>query len=354
MNTEGVRIYIYYFIGMFITSLLINNLFLKFAKTLGIRNNSEETVIRWGSLSKPSFGGISFYLTFLISFISYFLLFNQNGDLQNKRLFGLFIACSLAFFMGLADDAYNTRPMLKFFVQVLCGIILVVSGWFITLFETPFLNYLLTVFWIVAVMNSINMLDNMDAITTVVSMMIIFVVITIIFFTHDFPNSHIIILTGVLASLSGFLFFNWYPSKLYMGDTGSQFLGIFLAAIGIKYFWNAPDVNGNIIVSRQLLIVMLAFIIPTIDTTVVIINRLLKRSSPFVGGKDHTTHHLFFYGFSERRIAVLYGGISLLSLLFVIYIIQYLTMWNNMYLAAFGGYFLLIFVLLFRVTRKKP
>lgn len=352
MGEHGVVVYVLYFIGMFCLSLLMNTLFLKFSKTLGIRNNGE-TVIRWGSLSKPSFGGISFYLVFLISFITYFLLFDQNQNLENTRLFGLFIACSLAFLMGLADDAYNTRPLLKFMVQILCGIILILFNGDIHLFDTPSWNYLLTIFWVVAIMNSINMLDNMDAITTIVSMVIIFVVLFMIFFMMEFSNAHIIILTGVLASLAGFLFFNWHPSKLYMGDTGSQFLGVFLATIGIKYFWNAPDASGNLEVSRQFLIVILAFTIPVIDTTVVVINRLLKGHSPFIGGKDHTTHHLFFNGFSEKRIAISYGAISFFSLSLVAYILHYIVEWKFIHIALFGGYFLLMFILLFRVTRKN-
>lgn len=352
MGEESFKICLFYFTGMFGLSLLINNLFLKFSKTLGIRNNNE-TIVRWGSLSKPSFGGISFYLSFLISFIVYFLLFDQNEEVQNKRLIGLFIACSLAFLMGLADDAYNTRPLLKFFAQVACGIILIMSDKYIIFFDNPAWNYLLTLFWVVAVMNSINMLDNMDAITTVVSMAIIFAILFMLFFTKDYSNAHIIILTGALASLSGFLFFNWHPSKLYMGDTGSQFLGILLATMGIKYFWNAPDMHGNLEVSRQFLIVALAFIIPAADTTTVIINRLLKGRSPFIGGKDHTTHHLFFNGVTERRIALLYAAISLVSLSLVVYILYYIDKWNNIYTGIFGGYFLLIFALLFRVTRKN-
>lgn len=352
MARSDLMIFLYYFIGAFFLSLLINMLFLKFAKTLGIRGNGD-AIIRWGNLSKPSFGGISFYLVFLISFVAYFLFFSRGYELQDKRLIGLFIASSFAFLMGLADDAYNTRPLLKLFVQICCGIILVITDKYIILFDYPLWNYLLTIFWVVAVMNSINMLDNMDAIATIVSIVIISAILILIFLIQDFTDPNIIILTGILSSLLGFLIFNWHPSKLYMGDTGSQFLGIFLATMAIKYFWNNTSASNCPILSRQFIIVILAFIVPIIDTTVVVVNRLLKGRSPFVGGRDHTTHYLFFNGITERRIAILYGGISFFSLLLSIYIIHYISDWNYIHVILFSLYFLFLFGILFRVTRKN-
>jgi UDP-GlcNAc:undecaprenyl-phosphate GlcNAc-1-phosphate transferase len=91
-----------------------------------------------------------------------------------------------------------------------------------------------------------------------------------------------------------------------MGDNGSQFIGAILAWIGISFFWNAVPIEEfqygfN---TKQALIVALAYIVPLTDTTTVTINRLLRKQSPFVGGRDHTTHHLFYLGLSNRWVAV--------------------------------------------------
>jgi UDP-GlcNAc:undecaprenyl-phosphate GlcNAc-1-phosphate transferase len=344
-------IYTLYFIGTIVLSFLINGIFLKFASTLGIRNSSE-TIIRWSSTSKPSLGGISFYLIFLLSIICYSIFFKEPDILLNKRLLGLLAACTLAFLMGLSDDAYNTRPLLKFLIQVSCGLILITTGTCITMFSNHILNYAFTLFWVVGLMNSINMLDNMDGITTIVSIAVILNAILIIKLNNSVNNINVFSLIGVMAALIGFLYFNWHPSKMFMGDTGSQFLGLFLAAMGIIYFWNPINVYEDYIPSKHFFITLLTFAIPVIDTTTVVINRISKGKSPFVGGKDHTTHSLFFMGVTEKRIAILYFGICMISMFFNLLIVNYITNWSILHIILFSIYFILLFWLLYAPARK--
>lgn len=350
-NLYLLLIYGAYFISMVILSFLINGLFLKFATTLGIRN-PDETIIRWSPQAKPSLGGISFFIIFLISFASYPIFFEQSKVLFSRPLLGILAACTLAFLMGLSDDAYNTKPLLKLIIQIFCGLILISTGTYINIFESSIINYGLTLFWVIGLMNSINMLDNMDGITTLVSITIIMSALLILFLNHNNYSIHIMLLIGVLAALLGFLFFNFHPSRMFMGDTGSQFLGLFLAAMGIVYFWNTPDVHGNLIQSKQFFVTILTFAIPIIDTTTVTINRLMKGKSPFVGGKDHTTHSLFFMGLTEKRIAILYLGICLVSMFFNVLIIKYIESWSYFHIALFSIYFLALFWFLYAPTRK--
>jgi UDP-GlcNAc:undecaprenyl-phosphate GlcNAc-1-phosphate transferase len=175
----------------------------------------------------------------------------------------------------------------------------------------------------------------------------------ILFINSDGENINIILLIGVLSSLIGFLFFNWHPSKIFMGDTGSQFLGLFLAAMGILYFWNTPDVHGQLIQSKQFFVTILTFAVPIIDTTAVVINRIRRGKSPFVGGKDHTTHCFFFMGLTEKRIAILYTGICFVSMLFSLLIIKYIKDWNYLHIILFSIYFLALFWFLYSPTRKN-
>jgi UDP-GlcNAc:undecaprenyl-phosphate GlcNAc-1-phosphate transferase len=94
---------------------------------------------------------------------------------------------------------------------------------------------------------------------------------------------------------------------MYMGDSGSQFLGLVLAAFGIEVCWNNTftDEIPHLDLSN-ICLVLLVFILPITDTTTVFVNRMKAGSSPFIGGKDHTTHHLFFKGITEKRIAILF------------------------------------------------
>lgn len=301
------------FFACFIFSLLVNYILLRFAQTLGIRNR-QELEVRWSPKAKPSLGGISFYVVFLFAFIFTLLFPGQHSiDLQ---IIGILVAATLAFLMGLADDAFNTQPLLKFLTQVVCALVLIFTGHHISIFSNAFVNYVVTVVWVVGIMNSVNMLDNMDGITTLVSILICFFMVAVnvsLFNTNSYST---ILNLGLLGALCGFLVFNFHPSKMFMGDTGSQFLGLFLSVMGINNCWNH---TGSTVFTEfrmvNLLLVALVFLLPLTDTVTVVINRLRAGNSPFVGGKDHTTHHLFFKGLTEKRIAILFfciGGVGVL------------------------------------------
>jgi UDP-GlcNAc:undecaprenyl-phosphate GlcNAc-1-phosphate transferase len=257
--------------------------------------------------------------------------------------------------MGLADDAYNTKPFLKFLVQFLCAIIFIFTGNVISTFQYEWLNIILTFLWVVGMMNSINMLDNMDGITSSISLIICSGAAMILIFNAKFNSINLILLIGLIASIAGFLYYNWNPSRMYMGDSGSQFLGTFLAGIGITYFWNAPDYFGQVIPEKQILIVALMFIIPLSDTTTVSINRILRGQSPFVGGRDHTTHHLSYMGLSDRHVAMLLIGISVCTMFVSVLIINNIETWTLIHTLSFGILFLIVGGLLYSTTKiSKP
>jgi UDP-GlcNAc:undecaprenyl-phosphate GlcNAc-1-phosphate transferase len=354
MSGNYILIYAGFFIFSIVVALMLNGLFLRFSRNLGIR--VEGDLIRWAPTQKPSLGGITFFFVFLISVASYSVFFPYKFIPTDKALLGLLGSVTLAFLMGLADDAYNTKPLLKFIVQCLCGLIVANTGFTITLTSNEYLNLALTIFWVVAMMNSINMLDNMDAITAVTSLFILLQAFIILFMSKDYYNAHMIIIIGVGGSLLGFLFYNWHPSRLFMGDTGSQFLGIVLAIFGIEYFWNHPDMNNEYIRSKQLVCVAIGFLIPIVDTTTVVINRILKRKSPFIGGKDHTTHHLSYLGLSDSQVAMTYAGISMVSTVMIVVIQKSLTVWNWKYMTGFISYAVIVAAILYGITRysKAP
>jgi UDP-GlcNAc:undecaprenyl-phosphate/decaprenyl-phosphate GlcNAc-1-phosphate transferase len=346
-------VYSSYFIIAIIFSFLINSLFLRFAKTLGIRNQNDGTVIRWASQSKPAVGGFSFYIIFLLSITAYSVFFNSHQVFLNKQFIGFLLATMLGFLLGLADDAYDTRPFLKVTTQLTCAILLIVTGTVINISSYIFINYAFTLVWVIGIMNSLNMLDNMDAIAASVSIMIIIAAISMMIMKGDMTNIFFIIMTGIMAALLGFLYFNWHPSKMFMGDTGSQFLGILLAFIGIRYFWNVSAPSGDLISTKNLVLPLIVFIMPLVDTTVVVIRRLSKKRSPFIGGKDHTTHALAFLGMSDSQVAFLFISLSCLSIFFVIVIERIITEWNDAYAIFFGAYFLAVLVVFLYLSRLK-
>lgn len=341
------------FIFTLVFTILFNTILLRFASNLGIRENTNE-IVRWSPSQKPALGGITFFISFLISLSFHSIFFsnyNEGSIFNYVEAIGVLASVALAFLMGLADDAYNTKPMLKLSVQALCGIILVTTNNYIHVFSNEYANYALTLVWVIGIMNSINMLDNMDAITTSVSVAIIASIFVSLKIGNDLSLFDSLLLIGVMGSLCGFLFHNWFPSKMFMGDTGSQFLGIFLAYYGIKYLWNSTDFQNENIPAKQVCTVLVAFILPIIDTTFVTISRLMKRQSPLVGGKDHTTHNVSYLGLSDSQVAFLFAGLSGFSVLLVIIINRFITGWSHVYTAIFFGYFVLILTVMFYIKR---
>lgn len=339
----------------FVFSFLINLILLKFAQNLGSRNNPIKD-IRWNATTKPSVGGISFFVIFLITFIILNIINNIVPlHFSNLKIVGILTVCTMAFLMGLADDAYNTKPLLKFIVQLVCGLILYFTNTKISIFSSEALNFSFTLFWIIGLMNSINMLDNMDAITTTVSIVILFFVIALNLQLNSIFNAVSILSIGTLGALLGFLIYNWHPAKMFMGDTGSQLLGVFLAVIGIDYCWNSVALVGNSVVSFNGVIIgfvvtAAVFILPLVDTATVFINRIKSGRSPFIGGKDHTTHHLFFKGITEKRIAILFFALQFIG---VGLAFKLITNYSIFMLISTISYCCLVFVTLYLNTVIK-
>ncbi|MES2619877.1 MAG: MraY family glycosyltransferase [Bacteroidota bacterium] len=328
-------------------SFLINWLFLKFSFNLGVRNKGEVSEVRWSNSITPATGGISFFIVFLISISVIGTLPRPTDYLIDNHLIGIIASSCLGFILGLADDAYNTNPLAKFIAQLSCAFILIISDIYIKISGNPAIDFLVTIVWVIGLMNSINMLDNMDAITTTISMSIILGLIVVIgisgIYLHIF---YLLMLVGVLGALTGFLYYNWNPARVYMGDTGSQFLGVFLASISILFFWNTKDERTTELIQlKQFVIPMLFFIIPLIDTITVTFRRLLRKQSPFIGGKDHITHHLVYLGVSDKMVAVILVFVSLLSLPIALILLLNVIQWTFGVTLLSFVYFIVVFII---------
>jgi len=352
MMISYINILIFISIGITI-SLISNRLLLRFSQSLGIRNKNDVT-IRWSNQSKPSLGGVGLFLGFLSAMILYLIIepeFNLFGNLQ---FLGLFFASSLAFFMGLADDAYDTKPLFKLFIQISCGLFLLFTGTNITLFHHEILDGIITVIWVIILMNSLNMLDNMDGITaTTVLFALLSCLVSAMLIGDENQLYWMYILIAVIGSILGFLKYNINPSKMFMGDAGSQFIGLFVAFFSIKFLWNLGSVTENS--SWVSLIVTLTALTPAAaDTLTVVINRLLEGKSPMVGGKDHTTHHLVYAGYKDKEVWIIFSVIGFISFILSVSIIYLVIHEKIHFTLIFLLYFSAVFLLLYRNTIKYP
>lgn len=340
--------------GVFITCIIgtiaLNSVLLRFLKTLGTKNQPGKVMVRWSEQSKPATGGIAFFICFLFSLIAAFFIAGGSG-FPSIKLLGWILAGTLAFFSGLADDAYNTKPGLKLAAQSVCALILILTGTSISFFHSSIPDMILTYIWVVGLMNSINMLDNMDAITTVVST---FIIVFFLFIAHSFETGRsfpFVILLGMTGSLLGFLYHNWNPSKLFMGDSGSQLLGLLLAAGGIRFCWNI-DMGAGIDL-RSIVLPFLVFVLPIADTTLVSVNRIRNGRSPFVGGRDHSTHHLSYLGLRDRTIAWIFALFSLIHVLLALIMVLFINEWNELWTFLLMAYLLIVIATVFVIASKN-
>lgn len=342
---------IVYFITLLFGSYFIHKFLLIKSTTYNIRK-ANQNAIRWGKQTKPVSGGITFFLTLLLSFIIYMIYKKDLHSIAPENIY-IGVVLLLSFLMGLADDMISTSPYLKFFIQLICALILIKADIYIHISTEYYINIIFTTFWIIGIMNSINMLDNMDAISTLIAISIVigFIVQNLLIAGNVID---LFIFIAMLASLLSFLKFNWHPSKMYMGDNGSQLLGAFMGTYSIIYFWNS-DVSFNIHPSFfHLFIIFLIFLIPITDTTTITINRILKKKSPFVGGRDHTTHFFSYRGFSEHQIAILYLIINCLSVSFALYILNttgMIPLWICIFSLIYGIFVFSVFYIFTRITK---
>lgn len=332
-----------------IIGLICNNLLLRFSQSLGIRNKND-VIVRWSNESKPSLGGVSFFVAFLFGAMAYAVCFRNDNIFQNREFVGLIVAGILAFGMGLSDDAYNTRPLIKLLVQISCGLIFVLTGTSITLTDIFWIDTIITVIWVVGIMNSLNMLDNMDGITgtTVLFILISCLASEIILFDWN-TNIWTLTLLTQIGAILGFLRYNINPSKLFMGDAGSQFIGLFCSFFAIHNLWSVGETT-HLSPWTGLCITLIAFTPAAVDTLTVVINRLKKGKSPMVGGKDHTTHHLVYSGLNDRQVWYVFLSIGALATLITTLAISFAEMGNPWMAVFLCLYFVVVFAWLYRNT----
>jgi UDP-GlcNAc:undecaprenyl-phosphate GlcNAc-1-phosphate transferase len=256
---------------------------------------------RWHQSPTPTMGGIAMFIGFAGAVL---ILGLYKSSISNWPWHILF-ASLIMFGMGVFDDIKPIAPPPKFIIQLIAAGIAVYFGDLIKFFPWPIANIILTFVWLVGITNAINLLDNMDGLAGGVSM--IAAGILSYFFWHEGNQALLIISLSLAGAIFGFLVFNFPPAKIFMGDSGSMFLGFTLAALAVARQRQASNVFAIMGVP------ILLFLLPIVDTTLVTITRLMRGQSPAQGGTDHTSHRLIAFGLTERQAVLFLYGVAFLS-----------------------------------------
>ncbi len=325
-----------FIIALFL-SIIFNYLSLKFSKNFVFHKNKNEKRLS-NNLISPV-GGIACSLAFLLST----RLIGKAGE--DFILIGLF--AFIISFLGIIDDIYNLKWFIKLFFQI---ILVLYPIFYLNLFLNVesffgidlnnYLNYIFSVLWIITIINSINFIDNMDGLAAVVSGTICLQVAFLSNYLNQYKLTDISVL--LFATIIGFFIFNYPPAKLYLGDSGSLFIGYCLGFISIVFNWTPTN---DTIYTSFLNPMLLFFTIPLLDFIIVISHRIKSGISPTTGGTDHISHRLLAKGFSEARVLSLF--ILYAVFLFTLILLSIISKG----LVAYGV--LIIFIMIFMTTFLK-
>src|ERR1041385_7678916 len=253
---------------------------------------------RWHKKSTAMMGGVAIWLAVIATYLA---LVPHSG--AGWVVVG---SASFLFLVGLADDLLHFKPYQKLIGQVVGAAVVVNYGLLLPWTRYLPLNMVITIFWLVAITNAINLLDNMDGLATGIA------AIAAGFLTFNFITSgqmtEALMLATFTAALLAFLIYNSNPASIFMGDSGSMFIGFFLAS--------SPLINISGGRSRTLVVLavpILVLFIPIFDATFVTVLRKLSGRAASQGGRDHTSHRLVALGLSEKRAVVLLYGLATLS-----------------------------------------
>jgi UDP-GlcNAc:undecaprenyl-phosphate/decaprenyl-phosphate GlcNAc-1-phosphate transferase len=253
----------------------------------------------------PYLGGVGIAIGITVASFGALLYSDFSTDTFSKAL-SVLLPAILISTMGLYDDLKGLQPWPRLVAQAIAAtavaIYLIQSGTLGQAFNNQILNYVLTIFWVVGICNSINFFDNLDggASGTVA-------VISIFLFAIAFNQGQLLIAALAIVTAGatlGFLIWNKSPAKIYMGDAGALFLGIIIAVLTIRL---DPAVGPQ---ARALSVALLLMAVPILDTTTVVISRLSRGISPFTGGRDHLSHRLMRKGLGRKTTAYVLWGLA--------------------------------------------
>ncbi len=292
----------------FLISFILSFLFTPLIKRIAESRNFvvQPSKDRWHKKATPILGGIAIFFGWIIP---YFIFSSYSLE-----KLGLILTGSLIFALGLLDDLLNLKPYTKLIGQIIVAAILVAFGVTVKIVPYPAIAIPLTTLWIVGIVNSFNLLDNMDGLScgiAALSSLLIFVYSLIV---NDFKLGLLSI--HLAGSTLGFLRYNFNPAQIFMGDCGSMFIGFILATITLLGSWKE---STHLIMVMAVPVLVLA--VPIFDTAFVTLMRGLSARSIFKGGRDHISHRMVVLGLSERNsvfalylISLFFGGVSAIGM----------------------------------------
>ncbi len=298
----------------------------------------------------PTGGGLVFALCMLIALISSTI--GIHDIVIKQSIYKIIIGGVLILFLGFIDDKYSLKARYKLIVLIFISFVMVGLGFRISYFTNPFgqqvfLNLLsipITVLWYLVLMNSINLIDGLDGLASGIAMITCLILMVFSFFSKNFLvfiNSFFLFI-----SLAAFLRFNYPPAKIFMGDSGSLFIGFILSSLSIA--GNEKQFKG--LTTFTLLVPVTVMFIPLGDTVFAIIRRIKNKQHIFQADKSHLHHKMLDSGLSPKAVTLLCWFITLI---FGVIALGYLFVIKQIMFVLLIFISLLLIFLFFYIYKKE-
>lgn len=252
----------------------------------------------------PLMGGLALYISIVITSLIFLPI--------DKTLISILIGGSIICISGIIDDIREISPRMKLIFQIAAAIVLILGDVKIDAITNPFtrtnklielgiLSIPITIFWVVGITNTLNLIDGLDGLAAGVALI---ASLSFLFVAGKFNYVPVMIISSVIAGAClGFLPYNFNPAKIFMGDTGALFLGFMLASLSIEGVMKS-------VATIAVVVPIIILGVPIFDTTFAIFRRLLNGKSIAEADKGHLHHRLLQMGYSQKKTVLILYFIS--------------------------------------------
>lgn len=291
----------------FASAFFITLLTIPFAKWVSYRFGAIDYPKDRGVHTKamPRMGGVAMVLGFMITIL---IIFYLDDDLSENEFIGFFVGAMIIAILGAFDDIHNLPAKFKFSVQIIAGLIVIFSGIQIEIVMWPFTATLqafsipITLVWIVGVTNAVNLIDGLDGLAAGVSSIAAMSLTILCIMTGS--DTAVFFTVAIAGACLGFLPRNFNPAEIFMGDTGSTFLGFVLAVTSILGVF-----KGYALLA--VCVSVLCIGLPVFDTAFAMIRRFINKQPIMQPDRGHFHHRLIDHGFSQKQAVIILYGVSI-------------------------------------------
>lgn len=297
----------------FLFTAIITPLIKRVAIHIGAVSHPNERTVH--KTDMPQLGGLSIFFGFLLGY----MLFSEQTVMMNSILIGSFIII----ITGIIDDIHPIKAKYKCLAQLAAasivvfygGLLLKEIGAFGYYIAFDIMAYPITLFFIVAMINAINLIDGLDGLAAGISSIYFLTIGIIAFILNNMSGLDIVLSFIMLGSTLGFLIHNFHPAKIFMGDTGSMFLGFIISIIALLGFKN--------VTLTSFIVPILILAVPILDTFFAILRRIINKQPIYKADKQHLHHQLLKMNFSHTAtVLIIYYIDALFAFASIIYVLK--------------------------------